>query len=128
LLGSHLAGAAIEGSMLGAAHAAANPLTARHEIPHGEAIGIVLPSVLRFNAAAVDPLYRELWPAGGEGLAARVEAIRAAIGLPATLGEFGVDRADLGELARSAGEEWTGRFNPRPADPDVYEAIYAAAL
>ena len=39
LLGAHEAGMAIEQSMLGAAHACANPLTARHGTPHGVAIG-----------------------------------------------------------------------------------------
>jgi len=35
------------------AHAAANPLTAHYGITHGVAIGILLPHVIRFNAAAV---------------------------------------------------------------------------
>src|SRR5687768_4721959 len=35
MLGAHLAGAAIENSMLGAAHACANPLTARYDTEHG---------------------------------------------------------------------------------------------
>src|SRR5215213_5188931 len=38
LLGAHLAGAAIENSMLGAAHACANPLTARYGAEHGAAL------------------------------------------------------------------------------------------
>ena len=48
-LGAHLAGAAIEASMLGAAHAAANPLTARHGVAHGAAVMLMLPWVVRFN-------------------------------------------------------------------------------
>ena len=35
LFGAYLAGLAIENSMLGAAHACANPLTARYDITHG---------------------------------------------------------------------------------------------
>ena len=50
-LGAHLAGIAIENSMLGAAHACANPLTARSGLTHGVAIGILFPHVVRFNAA-----------------------------------------------------------------------------
>ena len=38
-LGAHFAGMAIEQSMLGAAHACANPLTARYNIAHGLALG-----------------------------------------------------------------------------------------
>src|SRR6266436_162906 len=50
LLGAALAGMAIENSMLGAAHAAANPLTAHYGIVHGQAVGMMLPHVIRFNA------------------------------------------------------------------------------
>src|SRR5271156_2176182 len=45
LLGAALAGTAIENSMLGAAHAAANPLTARYGVVHGVAVGLMLPTV-----------------------------------------------------------------------------------
>ena len=61
-LGAALAGLAIENSMLGAAHAAANPLTARHGIVHGHAVALMLPHVMRFNAAdpAVAAIYARL--------------------------------------------------------------------
>ena len=39
-----------ENSMLGAAHSAAKPLTARFGVVHGEAVGMLLPHVVRFNA------------------------------------------------------------------------------
>ena len=41
-LGAHLAGG-IENAMLGATHAAVNPLTAHYGITHGMAIGVMLP-------------------------------------------------------------------------------------
>ena len=50
LLGAALAGTAIENSMLGAAHSAANPLTAHFNVVHGVAVGVMLPHVVRFNA------------------------------------------------------------------------------
>ena len=49
-LGAAFAGTAIENSMLGAAHSAANPLTAHYGIVHGQAVGLMLPHVMRFNA------------------------------------------------------------------------------
>jgi len=52
-LGACLAGLAIENSMLGAAHALANPLTAAYNIVHGEAVALMLPHVIRFNGEAV---------------------------------------------------------------------------
>ena len=62
LLGAALAGMAIEHSMLGAAHAAANPLTARFGLVHGHAVGLMLPAVVRFNAQdpQAAPLYHQL--------------------------------------------------------------------
>ena len=56
-LGAAFAGTAIENSMLGAAHAAANPLTARFGVVHGQAVGLMLPAVIAFNAR--DPLAHE---------------------------------------------------------------------
>ncbi len=128
LVGAHLAGAAIEASMLGAAHACANPLTARFGIAHGVAVGLLLPAVVRFNAEAAERLYGELEPGGSAAVAARVEALRTAGGLPARLSEAGVPRRALPDLARLAAEEWTGRYNPRPAGEremlEIYEAAY----
>lgn len=127
LLGAHLAGAAIEASMLGAAHAAANPLTARHRIPHGEAVGLMLPGVVRFNRGAAEPLYRELDPAGAEGVARRIETLRRAAGLAERLRDRQVPADGLGALADLATQEWTGDFNPRPVAADDFRELYEAA-
>jgi len=130
LFAAHLAGAAIEQSMLGAAHAAANPLSARHGVVHGIAVALTLPAVVRWNAATVGTLYEELDPEGGEALARRVEALRRAAGLPVSLEEAGVPPAAIPELARLACEEWTGIFNPRAMSnrdfEEVYQQIHAA--
>lgn len=128
LLGAHLAGAAIEASMLGAAHAAANPLTARHGVAHGEAVGLMLPHVVRFNAGEAAELYTELWPAGTDALAERVEAIRRELHLPERLLDVAVTEGDLAALAAAACDEWTGGFNPRAVDRAAFEELYAAAL
>ena len=78
LLGAHLAGAAIENSMLGAAHALANGLTAVCGTVHGVAVGMMLPHVVRFNAAGdVGNPYSDLGAA--EAVAARVEVNRALV-------------------------------------------------
>src|ERR1019366_10532734 len=50
LLGAAWAGTAIENSMLGAAHSAANPLTAHFGVVHGQAVGLMIPAVIAFNA------------------------------------------------------------------------------
>jgi len=60
LLGAHYAGIAIEASMLGATHACANPLTARFGTPHGVAIAVMLPHVVRWNAEVVGDRYADM--------------------------------------------------------------------
>lgn len=127
LAGAHLAGAAIEASMLGAAHAAANPLTARFGVTHGVAIGLMLPAVIRFNAQVADDHYRELHEGGGEAIARRVEGLRDAVGLPGRLGEHGLARESLPELAQQATREWTGTHNPRPVSAADFLDLYEAA-
>jgi len=126
-LGAFLAGAAIEKSMLGAAHAAANPLTARHRITHGEAVALMLPHVIRCNSREAGELYERLLPKGAEALAARLEGLRRQGGLAGSLHERGVPRDDLGALAELATEEWTGGFNPRPMTREIFLELYESA-
>ncbi|HYN22053.1 MAG TPA: iron-containing alcohol dehydrogenase [Thermoanaerobaculia bacterium] len=123
LLGAHLAGAAIEASMLGAAHACANPLSAHYGLAHGIAIGLMLPPVVRFNASAVGDLYLEL----DRHLPERLEGVRALSGLPVCLLDVGVEESHLPELAQEAAGQWTARFNPRPVTSADLLDIYRAA-
>lgn len=139
LLGACFAGLAIENSMLGATHALANPLTAHYGIVHGQAIGLMLPHVIRFNGVEFDPWYRELLEyvpgdngAAGQGrasetLAGVVAQLAKQAGLPAKLSECGVDRNKLPELAADAAKQWTGTFNPRKVGPEELLSLYQAA-
>jgi alcohol dehydrogenase len=127
LLGSHEAGIAIEQSMLGAAHACANPLTAHHGTTHGVAIAVMLPHVVRWNADHVDGRYSRLMAGGGERLAERLEELRRAGGLPATLRDIGVPHDGLSTLAADAAKQWTGTFNPRPFDAAAALELYGRA-
>ncbi|MDY7092428.1 MAG: iron-containing alcohol dehydrogenase [Acidobacteriota bacterium] len=142
LLGAHLAGAAIEQSMLGIAHSCANPLTAHYGVIHGVAVGLMLPSVVRFNAEAAETGYRELLSAAGEApagersaesiagressevLAWRIERLLRQLGLPANLAAAGVEERALPALAREAAGQWTASFNPRPVKAEDLEALY----
>jgi alcohol dehydrogenase len=135
LLGAHEAGIAIEQSMLGATHACANPLTAHYGTTHGVAIAVMLPHVVRWNAAHVGERYAELERLSGLNggnnpgarLAERLEQLARAGGLPATLGELGVPRNDLSVLAADAAKQRTGTFNPRPFDAAAALALYQRA-
>jgi alcohol dehydrogenase len=137
-LGANFAGSAIENSMLGVAHALANPLTAHYGVTHGVAIAIVLPHVVRFNAEAVAPLYAELAHGSGlvngdtavaaEAIARRVAGLVEETGLPTSLTQCGVSAGILPVLAEEASQQWTGRFNPRPVGERELLALYEAAL
>jgi alcohol dehydrogenase len=125
LYGANRAGAAIELSMLGAAHACANPLTARYGTTHGVAIAVMLPHVVRWNAETVGASYSQLWPSGD--LDARLERLAHAGDLPRTLREIGASRSDLDALAADAETQWTGKHNPRPLALADARALYEAA-
>lgn len=141
LLAAAWAGAAIEHSMLGAAHAAANPLTAHFDIVHGQAVGVMLPQVVRFNAT--DPRAAEQYAglaaiaglaadAGAPGNAALKLAdwlaeILGRAGLAVSLSQLNVPKSALPTLAGEAARQWTAQFNPRPVTAADFAALYALA-
>lgn len=138
-LGAAYAGLAIENSMLGAGHALANPLTATYATAHGQAVGLMLPHVIRFNGQQYDRWYRELLAAvdgndgvpdptsGSAGLADFVTGLVNEAGLQTRLGACGVDRDKLPELASAAAQQWTGTFNPRDVDDNSLLELYQNA-
>ncbi|MDX1934432.1 MAG: iron-containing alcohol dehydrogenase [Capsulimonadales bacterium] len=138
LLGAAYAGSAIENSMLGAAHSAANPLTARSKIVHGQAVGMMLPYVVAFNAsepeiaAAYETWVRQSGPPIGEpAVDSLIEFLRGclmAAGFPSTLREAGVTEEAIPLLAKEAAEQWTVQFNPRPIGEEDFVALYRDAL
>jgi alcohol dehydrogenase len=138
LLGAAFAGMAIENSMLGSAHATANPLTAAYGIVHGQAVGLMLPYVIRRNAHDEGTLaiYHALAVEAGlsreetlahqsvEHLITCIESILEKISLKRTLREFDVDIRLFPSLAQQAVAQWTGSFNPRNYDMDDYVEMY----
>jgi alcohol dehydrogenase len=141
-LGAAYAGTPIENSMLGAAHSAANPLTARFGVIHGQAVGIMLPHVVRFNAQRADAaaIYAELAKFAGlaawrdrteqavEALIARIKSLLQAGQMPPSLSALNIPPSRLPKLAEEAAGQWTAQFNPRPITTSDFEAVYAAAL
>jgi alcohol dehydrogenase len=132
-LGACFAGLAIETSMLGAAHATANPLTARYDIAHGQAVGLMLPAVIRMNGTRHACWYAELLseveagidPAQApERLAQRVEALLRRAGLATSLTELEIPSETIGQLSEDALKQWTGTFNPVPLDLARAQSLY----
>ena len=137
-LGAFFAGLAIENSMLGAAHALANPLTQHYNVVHGQAVALMLPHVIRFNGQEVGRLYAELLPsangtvrspaAASSELAERVSQLVAKAGLRLQLRDLGVVADRLRVLAADAAKQWTGGFNPRPVGEEELHQLYEAAM
>jgi alcohol dehydrogenase len=140
LLGAAFAGLAIENSMLGAAHAAANPLTAHLDLPHGQAVGVMLPSVVRFNAdhPAARKTYLEFSSLAGlnssnhdhnvDGLIERLEKLLHLAHLPHPAGRRKPDARLLSTLAEEAATQWTARFNPRKTTRETFLELYHSAF
>jgi alcohol dehydrogenase len=141
LLGAALGGLAIENSMLGAAHAAANPLTAHFNVLHGLAVGIMLPGVMRFNAK--DPVALQVYnsldldlktngngaaEAKVEHLAGEVRGLLKLASLPRSLADCGVKRDSIPMLAAEAARQWTGTFNPRTLTEFDFVRLYEEAF
>lgn len=145
-LGAFFAGLAIETSMLGAAHALANPLTAQFNVTHGQAVGMMLPHVIRFNASRsteVNSWYEELWrdiahdPTASAcavnqspvaALADYIQQLAARAGLHTELTDCGITARDVPQLAVDATKQWTGNFNPCPLQEGDFRQLYIEAL
>ncbi len=143
LLGAHLAGAAIENSMLGSAHATANPLSANFNTVHGVAVGLMLPHVIRWNQSEVGELYKDLAVASGcatstdnaqqatEQLASKFTSFLKIAEMPTRLNEAvdqTLDQQMLMTLADQATQQWTGTFNPRTMERQDFLRVYQDAL
>ena len=134
-LGACFAGMAIETSMLGAAHATANPLTAHHGITHGQAVGMMLPAVIRMNgqqhARWYWELLREISPTishdeAPEHLAEMVTHWLREAGLATSLHELSIPDSGIDVFVQDALKQWTGTFNPIPLNADRTRGLYQA--
>jgi alcohol dehydrogenase len=132
LLGAAFAGLAIENSMLGAAHASANPLTARHGVVHGHAVAHMLPAVMRFNsadpaAAAIYARLESLLRATGTTSLALIDWVTDIVTRSA-LPPLSSTAIDFAVLADDATRQWTGKFNPRALQAADFVSLYQRAF
>jgi alcohol dehydrogenase class IV len=111
-------------------------ISARFHIDNGITNAIVLPQVIRFNAAAASAGLEKAAaavgrPAAGAGAADRVvatiEATLEALRIPKRLRDVGVDRESLPQLAAIAMEDWFVRGNPRRVNDagELHEVLEA---
>lgn len=119
---------------LGGVHAMSHALGGLdgYRLHHGTLTGVLLPHVLAFNAPAVGHRFPALRHAMGvpEGvdLGDAVARLAARVGMPARLGEMGVDRAAIERAAPLAERDHTNGTNPRRTGAADYRRLLEAAL
>jgi alcohol dehydrogenase len=138
-IGACLAGMAIEASMLGAAHALANPLTAHFGIAHGQAVGVMMPAVLRANGREthIGELYRTLlvdlgihvsFDKAGDTLADWFVTHLKMAGLADRISLLDLNGTSFDSikstLGKAAATQWTASFNPIIYDAIEMERLY----
>ncbi|MCK6489589.1 MAG: bifunctional acetaldehyde-CoA/alcohol dehydrogenase [Planctomycetes bacterium] len=155
--GATLAGMAFANAFLGICHSLAHQLGAACHLPHGVANALMIPHVVRFNAAPVPTRvaafaqyrdhvaaerYADLATALGlggtttaekvEALAQALERLRAEVGLPATITAAGVNRdaflAQADRLAERAFDDQCTGANPRQPLIAELRQLYLDAL
>jgi alcohol dehydrogenase class IV len=118
---------------LGAIHALSHPVGALYDTHHGRTNAVFMPYVLAFNRAVIADriaraaAYLGLTPSFDAFLAWVLE-LRAEIGIPHTLAEFGIDDARLDLMSRMAPKDPTAGGNPVPLDEAACRRLYESAL
>ena len=114
MLAAFCGGMALNTAGTAAAHALQSPIGGLTHTPHGFGVGALLPYVMRFNLPARLAVFAELGrllgvadPAAPELEQARagirrIDALLAALGVPADLTELGVAESDLPRIAQQA--------------------------
>ncbi len=138
-----MAGMAFSNALLGIVHSMAHKTGAAFStghIPHGCANAIYLPYVIKYNAKNETALerYAEIARAVGlegccphcltKALCDKIDACNKAMGIPATLKEFGINEAEfkekIAQIAELAvGDACTGT-NPREIDPANMQKLF----
>ncbi|MEM7750257.1 MAG: iron-containing alcohol dehydrogenase [Pseudomonadota bacterium] len=120
---------------LGAVHAMSHALGRLSEprLHHGTLNAVLLPSIIRFNEASAptekyDRLRTAMGLAIGADLAAEIERMNKAIGMPARLSNMGVEESMIAGCIDHALADLAHRTNPRQATAEDYERLYLEVL
>jgi len=137
MLASLHAGLAFSNASLGAVHAMAHSLGGYLDFPHGAANAILLEHVMAFNFEAAPERYRRIGQAMGLDLGrgdvkatllAAVSRLRQQAGINQTLGQMGLTRDAIGELAAKAMRDACVVTNPRRPTQRDLEVLYERAF
>jgi len=154
---STIAGMAFANAFLGVCHSLAHKLGATHHVPHGVANGMLISEVIRFNAVdnprkqAAFPQYKypnakwryariaDYLNLGGntesekvELLIKAIDELKAKVGIPASIKEFGVSErqfyATLDNMSEQAFDDQCTGANPRYPLISELKQIYIKAF
>ena len=136
----YVAGMAFSNVGLGVDHGMAHPLSALHDVPHGVACAMLLPTVMRWNACAAADKYVDIAKAlevyregmtreeAADAACAEIENLSRRVGIPAHLSELGITEADIPALADQAIADVCTPGNPRPVTREDIVALYRQIL
>ncbi len=119
---------------LGGMHALAHPLGALFDAHHGTLNAILMPYVLKANAAAIEgqitrlSSYLELASPGFDTFIRWVLDLRSRIGIPRTLEEIGIDDRHADLVGDMAVRDPSAGGNPIAFNSVQYEEIFLTAL
>lgn len=136
----YVAGMAFSNVGLGVDHGMAHPLSALHDIPHGVACAMLLPTVMKFNAPAALPKYVDIAKALGvykdgmtqqeaaDAACTEIDNLSRLVGIPTHLSELGITEKDIDALADQAIVDVCTPGNPREVTRDDIVALYKQIL
>ena len=139
-LAQYIAAQAFSNVGLGLVHGMAHPMGALHDIPHGVANAILLPTIMEFNLPCRIEKFGVIARTMGvntEGMSAEqaahaaVEAVRALavrVGIPQHLSELGIYEKDIPALAKQAIADVCTPGNPREVTEAQIVELYKKIL
>ena len=139
-LAQYIAAQAFSNVGLGLVHGMAHPMGSLHDIPHGVANALLLPTIMEFNMPTRVEKYGVIARHMGvdttgmtpeQAAQAAVDAVRALsvrVGIPQRLSDLGITEQDIPALAKQAIADVCTPGNPRDVTIEDITALYKKVL
>jgi lactaldehyde reductase len=139
-LAQYIAAQAFSNVGLGLVHGMAHPMGSLHDVPHGVANALLLPTVMEFNMPERIEKFGVIARHMGvdttgmtpqQAAQAAVDAVKALsvrVGIPQHLSDLGITAADIPALADQALADVCTPGNPRDVTLDDIKALYTKVL
>ena len=139
-LAQYIAAQAFSNVGLGLVHGMAHPMGSLHDVPHGVANALLLPTIMAFNMPTRIEKFGIIAQHMGvdtkgmspeEAAQAAVDAVQALpvrVGIPQHLSDLGITADDIPALADQALSDVCTPGNPRDVTLDDIKALYAKVL